>query len=313
MTKREILSAVIGAVVAGSFCLMIKSKPEKIIEKEVVFLPEKPYLAQDSSKKPLSQDSVLLKKSREKLSNVFSAQPQQGFAGFDIYDTDFLIPLRSMVITDYHYCDELHEDDPMYWGTGGAPSEYRILNIKNEWFLTVGYPYSSIDRFVYLGNNIQVVKAGYTEDSDCYEVIYNMNGKEYFACIAPMGISKGRPDKKMEVAFDMEWDGRRKLVEPPDEEPLSKDMPYFFQCLQDAVRKGDKEKVAGMIDFPIGNYYTRAEFIRDYDKIINFRKEELLKKSADDIMYSWRGALLPGGFWCRDASEKQSAGAITAF
>ncbi|MBR5977798.1 MAG: hypothetical protein IK033_02235, partial [Verrucomicrobia bacterium] len=93
------------------------------------------------------------------------------------------------------------------------------------------------------------------------------------------------------------------------------DFEQFFQKLQNAVKQDDKAAVAGMIEFPIvanhWKYYTREEFIENYDRIFHTdRKKKLLDSKLDDVFFSWRGALIPGEIWCTGAPDKETSAPI---
>lgn len=51
-------------------------------------------------------------------------------------------------------------------------------------------------------------------------------------------------------------------------------------------------------------YFTRAEFLRDYQKIFHpERKKAILKTSMKDVNFSWRGAGMPGGIFLNATEE----------
>lgn len=102
--------------------------------------------------------------------------------------------------------------------------------------------------------------------------------------------------------------------------------PYadFFSKLQTAVGAGDKQTVAGMVDYPfqarIGGKAVKINdtkhFVADYDKIITAKvKGAVAKQTYPTLFASWQGVMIGDGeVWFAETGkdEKHMAVKITA-
>ncbi|MCK4207647.1 hypothetical protein J3U99_23170 [Brucella pituitosa] len=99
--------------------------------------------------------------------------------------------------------------------------------------------------------------------------------------------------------------------------------PYqlFFERLQKAVKAGDKQAVASMIDYPfrarIGGKAVKvkdaAHFVADYDKIITTKvKQTVLDQTYPALFANWQGVSIGDGeVWFSGVGD-QSVIKITA-
>ncbi len=288
---REILSIFLGAGIASIFWWAVIQK--NTAQREAGILDRMP--------EPVEQVGIL--SSGEV---PFSSQPQGRYPGIKLYNTDFLVPLNRMTLTKYVYFD----DPDGFYGSGNAPGFGFLFIIeekgKRQYFLTSALQGKTVWDLVYLGENIDIEKG--ESINGFYVVSYkNRNGQKGDACVTTSRITARCPVEDPGVAQELVMDLRKSLVRPWDTEPFEGDLPRFFYLLQDAVRKNDKAALAGMISFPIcinnWTYYTREEFIEDYDQIFDAtRRQVILDSTFDDVHCGstgdWEGARIPGGIWC---------------
>ena len=290
--RREILSAFLGAGVASlswwGAGLLKDTASDKVSILETI--PE-----------PVEQVGILASGEVP-----FSSKPQGYFPGIKLYNTDFLIPLNRMTLTRYVCFDDPDES----YGSGNAPCFGFLFIIeekgKRQYFMTSAQQDKTVWDLVYLGENIDIEKAEL--DNGYYVVSYkNQNGQRGNGCVAVSRIVGNFPVEDPGVAQELEKDLRKSLVKPCDTAPFEGDLSRFFQIFQNAVRQDDKAALAGMINFPITindwTYYTREEFIEDYDQIFSSaRKKVILESTFDDVHCGstgeWEGASIPGGIWC---------------
>ncbi|KGD99150.1 MULTISPECIES: hypothetical protein [Rhizobium/Agrobacterium group] len=102
--------------------------------------------------------------------------------------------------------------------------------------------------------------------------------------------------------------------------------PYadFFSKLQTAVGSGDKQAVAGMVDYPfqarIGGKAVKINdakhFVADYDKIVTTKvKGAVAKQTYPTLFANWQGVMIgEGEVWFAETGkdEKHMAVKITA-
>lgn len=289
--KREILSIFLGAGIASIFWWAVIQKDTARREAGI----------SDRMPEPVEQVGILASGEVP-----FSSQPQGRYPGIKLYNTDFLVPLNRMTLTRYAFFD----DPDGFYGSGGAPCVGFLFIIeekrKHQYFLTSAMQGKTVWDLVYLGEDINIEK---TEiDKGFYVIHYkNRNGQKGDAYVAASRIVGNEPVEDPGVAQNLVRDLRRSLVKPCDPEPFEGDLARFFRMLQEAVRVNDKATLAGMVNFPITvngwTYYTREEFIEDYDLIFNdARRQVILDSTFDDVHCGstgeWQGAYIPGEIWC---------------
>jgi hypothetical protein len=288
---REILSVFLGAGVASTFWWAAIQKDTVTRDAGILeCVPE-----------PVEQVGILASGEVP-----FSSQPQGRYPGIKLYNTDFLVPLNRITLTRYAFFD----DPDGFYGSGGAPCMGGMFIIeekgKRQYFMTSAQQEQTVWDVVYLGEDIDIEKA--EMDAGFYVIDYkNRNGQKGNACVAAGRITGEYPVEDPGVAQKLEKDLRKSLVRPWDTEPFEGDLPRFFYLLQDAVRKNNKAALAGMVNFPITindwTYYTREEFIEDYDQIFSAaRRKAILDSTFDDVHCgssgAWEGAEIPGDIWC---------------
>ena len=87
-----------------------------------------------------------------------------------------------------------------------------------------------------------------------------------------------------------------------------KSFPVFLTEFQECIRTDDRKTIARMIDFPAelsGKlYFTRSEFLRDYQKIFHSeRKKAVLETTIDEVDFNWRGTWMPDGITLNASME----------
>ncbi|MBO4545270.1 MAG: hypothetical protein J5773_05765 [Verrucomicrobia bacterium] len=300
--KREIISGIAGAAIASVIWLTLGIQVDM---NEEVIMPQAELVEADVTDS--SELVPILDKDIQ-----FSSVAQGNFPGLKLYNTDFLVPLNRVILTKYVYFDDPEEN----YGTAGAPGFSFMFAVsekgKDHYFLTSALQGNLVNELVYLGENIDIKEV---KDKDGWHVFTYMdkNGKNGEAAIG--GQWTEDPVNENGISQSLVMDFRWNLLKPYDPEYFNGDFDQFFQKLQNAVRQDDKAAVAGMIEFPIAvdhwKYYTRKEFIADYDEIFNdARKKELLDSKLDDVFFSWRGALIPGEIWCTGAPDKETSAPI---
>jgi hypothetical protein len=84
-----------------------------------------------------------------------------------------------------------------------------------------------------------------------------------------------------------------------------REVEQFFLSFQDAIARGDKEKVAAMVAYPIPvslasgrrvRVRNRADFLRNYERIFDraFRRF-ILQTRVEDLWARWSGVATPRG------------------
>ena len=283
--KREIISGIVGAAIASVIWLTLGIQVD--MDEEVI-LPQAELVKADVT------DSSELVPVLDK--NIqFSSVAQGNFPGLKLYNTDFLVPLNRVILTKYVYFDDPEED----YRTAGAPEFSFMFAVsekgKDHYFLTSSFQGNLVNELVYLGENIDIKKV---EDEDGWHIFTytDKNGKNGKTFIGGQGVGEPVKDEEKGISQSLVMDFRQNLVKPYDSEYFKGDFEQFFQKLQNAVKQDDKAAVAGMIEFPIvanhWKYYTREEFIENYDRIFHTdRKKKLLDSKLDDVFFSPKSPL----------------------
>lgn len=78
----------------------------------------------------------------------------------------------------------------------------------------------------------------------------------------------------------------------------------FLASLKAAVRASDKDRIAAMVRYPLRvntkrghrSVRTRAEFLKDYDRIFNGAvRASVVSQSPDCLFANWQGVMIGGG------------------
>lgn len=218
--------------------------------------------------------------------SLYSTQPQGQFPGLKVYDSDFLIPLNRLELTEHVLVDDPDER----YGSSEAPFTAMLFRIREpdqcQYFMISGPQWRNLREIKYLGADIDIRQV---KEADT------------------------------DIGRELHMDSRLANIEPPDSRYFDKVAPWeFVASLKKAIRENDKAAVAAMIRYPVNidswRYHTRREVIDDYDKIFDSRRKNAILNATfenEDIWFSWRGMTISGRLWCADATPGE-AGPITA-
>ena len=301
--KKEIVSFVIGAgVVSGIWLGTTLCKCTSVTT------------SKSKQSTPILQPNL----SKKVLSDVYSAKPDNNFAGLKLYDTDFLIPWNRVTITEYACFDDPNGN----YGSANAPMSAFMFRIaekdKFHYFLTSGRQWGNISELVYLGEDIDIEKVEPAGNGYIMATYKDSKGRDGKAFVAISYITGSEPTNDIGIAQDIILDPLLKYAEKCDPFVWTITPEQLWALLQESLRKNDKMTIAKMITFPMEfngeQIYTRAEFIERFEEIFYpAYKEFVLKSDASTIWYSWRGAGLPDNCSWLTSASKTEAGPLSIY
>ena len=255
---------------------------------------------------------------KEEIKNAYSSLPMQRFAGLKLYQNDFLIPVNRMHITNYFVFDDPKDD----YGSGNMPMYAFVfyINEKNNYhyFMIAGAQNKSTGELIYLGQDISVDKFEHVGNGYIM-VSYHDSQKRAGKGIAAVSyICGSKPKDDPGISQSIELDPFLNTAEKCDPFVWKITASALWKLLRRSVKANDKLTIAKMISFPLTykgeKIYTRAEFIENFDKILDDESKNAILNAKDDdrIFYSWRGAMLPNSSWLQNApSAKDPAGPLS--
>ena len=246
--------------------------------------------------------------------SAFRVAPQGSFPGFHIRSYEFAIPLNRMELTAL-----VHAEDPdEFYGSGGAPMTIVVFRVwecgEFHYFALSGAQNSRIGEIQYLGKELELKNWGPAGAGFLKLDFLRKDSSHASAWLSSRRIT-GSPAEDAAgepIALDTRW----LHADIYDKHVFEgKSFPIFLAEFQGCLRRDDQQTIARMINFPAevsGKFYfTRSEFLRDYQKIFHSeRKKLVLETTIEDVDFSWRGATMPGGIFL-DASL-ETAGPIQA-
>ena len=237
----------------------------------------------------------------------FRVAPQGSFPGFHIQSYEFAVPLNRMELTALVHADDPNGD----YGSGNAPMTIVVFRVREcgefHYFALSGTQNSEISEFQYLGKDLEL-KNWTPAGMGFLKLDFLRKDSSHASAWISSSRITGSPaaDAAGErLALDTRW----LYADEYDKHVFEKNnFPAFLAEFQECLRRDDRKTIARMIAFPAelsGKlYFTRAEFLRDYQKIFHpERKKAILKTSMKDVNFSWRGAGMPGGIFLNAAEE----------
>lgn len=301
--KRDLISAVIGAGIVGAIwggSALLKCAPEKIVQDGALSQSESVIDEQHPGrmKKPVE--------------GIYSTLPDKEFPGLKLYNTDFLIPLNRLYITRHIFVD----DPNGYYGSGGRPMCACVFGVHDhdgiDYFLAGAGQDWWAGPFVYLGKNINIENVDLAGNGYWLVTCKDKQGRVGRGYVPIQGIAGVDPVSDMGIAQPLSMDPLAKYAEDCDHFVWEMNARQLWDTYLKAVREDDRMTVAKMHRFPIErngiDIYTRTEFLEQYDNIYTPSEKDSLLNDYDpeDIMYSWRGALLPNGIWLINAYDENA-------
>lgn len=294
--QREIIAAAAGAAVMGiiwGITALVSTDPAAPATP-----PQEPQT--QAAAAPAAPAETAGADALRKPVSAYSSETNGNFPGLKLYDTDFLVPLNRLAFTRHVMVDDPDEN----YGSGNAPMVAFLFRIfdkgeKCHYFLASGPLRRSISSVVYLGENIDDLEVKVAGNGYWLATYKDKNGKSGSAFVPISYICGSDPVDDMGVAVRIGMDPLLKLCD--QEDPIYHEMNAgkLFLTLQKAIREDDRETIAKMIRFPADTHldriYTRKQFLENFDRFFPpATREKILQGKPEDIMYSWRGALLPG-------------------
>ena len=245
----------------------------------------------------------------------FRVPGQGSFPGFRIADYEFAVPLPRLELTALASAD----DPDGFYGSGNAPVTALVFRVRegdeHHYFACSGVQGRPVIDFQYLGRNLDL--RGWQPDGAGFLKVdfFRPGGVAASAWLAVSCITGSQPESA--AGEPLAVDRRRLAVQDYDREFFeNRTFDDFLTAFRELIRRDDREAIAGLIRFPVEisgrEYFTRAEFIRDYPLIFTERRRAaILEAWLDDVSFSWRGAGMPGGLFLNATAEK--AGPILNF
>ncbi len=207
----------------------------------------------------------------------------------------------------------VHADDPNGdYGSGNAPMTIIVFRVRERgefhYFALSGVQNrSSEHNFLYLGKDLEL-KNWTPAGTGFLKLDFLRKDSSHasaWLCASRVTGSRAADAAGEEMTLDTRWLYADKYDKHIFEK---KNFPAFLAEFQECLRRDDRKTIAKMIDFPAelsGKlYFTRAEFLRDYQKIFHpERKKAILGANIKDVDFSWRGAGMPGGIFLNAADE----------
>lgn len=238
----------------------------------------------------------------------FQVAPQGSFPGLHIQNYEFAIPLNRMELTAL-----VHADAPNgLYGSGGAPMTVIVFRVqengKYHYFAFTGVQNSQRHTEVqYLGEDLEL--GNWTPAGAGFRKL-EFSRKDSSCGYAWLSFSRITGSPAADAAGEYIVTDTRYLHADDYDRQLfeKKSFPVFLTEFQECIRTDDRKTIARMIDFPAelsGKlYFTRSEFLRDYQKIFHSeRKKAVLETTIDEVDFNWRGTWIPDGITLNASME----------